>query len=146
MYKSLFSLMVVVFLAGCATDGGVYRPQSQQQNSVYGTIYSVDHIPLQVNDTSGVGIAGGAVVGGLLGNRVGKGNGRKLATILGAVGGGYAGNEIEKNSNRRTVQGVNMRIRLDSGQQINVVQRDQGFRSGTRVRLIQQNGQWQVAN
>ena len=41
---------------------------------------------------SPVGIATGAVVGGLLGNQVGKGNGRTLATVAGAVGGGYLGN------------------------------------------------------
>ena len=38
----------------------------------------------------------GAVVGGLLGNQVGGGNGKTLATIAGAVGGGYLGNEIAK--------------------------------------------------
>lgn len=43
---------------------------------------------------SPVGIATGAVVGGLIGNQVGGGNGRTLATIAGAVGGGYVGNEI----------------------------------------------------
>ncbi|WP_089401503.1 glycine zipper 2TM domain-containing protein [Noviherbaspirillum humi] len=43
-----------------------------------------------------VGIGVGAVVGGLLGNQVGGGNGRTLATIAGAVGGGYVGNEIAK--------------------------------------------------
>ena len=41
---------------------------------------------------SPVGIATGAVVGGLLGNQIGKGNGRTLATVAGAVGGGYIGN------------------------------------------------------
>src|SRR5690606_13237977 len=42
---------------------------------------------------SGLGVVGGAVVGGLLGNQVGGGSGRTLATVAGAVGGGYAGNE-----------------------------------------------------
>ena len=41
---------------------------------------------------SPVGIATGAVVGGLLGNQIGGGNGRTLATVAGAVGGGYIGN------------------------------------------------------
>jgi uncharacterized protein YcfJ len=36
------------------------------------------------------------VVGGLLGNQVGGGKGKTLATIAGAVGGGYLGNEIAK--------------------------------------------------
>jgi uncharacterized protein YcfJ len=35
------------------------------------------------------------VVGGLLGNQVGGGNGKKLATVAGAVGGGYAGNKVQ---------------------------------------------------
>lgn len=41
------------------------------------------------------GTAIGAVVGGLLGNQIGGGNGRKIATVAGAAAGGYAGNRIE---------------------------------------------------
>ncbi|WP_229416056.1 glycine zipper 2TM domain-containing protein [Pseudoduganella armeniaca] len=41
-----------------------------------------------------VAIGTGAVVGGLLGNQVGHGNGKKLATLAGIIGGGYVGNEI----------------------------------------------------
>lgn len=47
-------------------------------------------------NNSPVGIGIGAVVGGLLGNQVGSGDGKTLATIAGAVGGGYIGNEIAK--------------------------------------------------
>lgn len=46
-----------------------------------------------------VGIGVGAVVGGLLGNQVGGGNGKKLATVAGAIGGGMLGNQIA-NGNR----------------------------------------------
>lgn len=46
-----------------------------------------------------VAIGTGAVVGGLLGNQVGSGNGRKLATIAGVIGGGMLGNQIA-NQNR----------------------------------------------
>jgi uncharacterized protein YcfJ len=45
-----------------------------------------------------VGIGTGAVIGGLLGNQVGKGKGRTLATIAGAIGGGYLGNEVQERS------------------------------------------------
>lgn len=45
---------------------------------------------------SPLGIGIGAVVGGLLGNQVGGGTGKTLATVAGAVGGGYVGNEIAK--------------------------------------------------
>jgi uncharacterized protein YcfJ len=44
-------------------------------------------------------IGTGAVVGGLLGNQVGSGNGRKLATVAGIIGGGYLGNQYA-NQNR----------------------------------------------
>lgn len=50
--------------------------------------------PVAKNSAVGIGI--GAVVGGLLGNQVGSGDGKTLATIAGAVGGGYIGNEIAK--------------------------------------------------
>src|SRR3954470_15862180 len=43
-----------------------------------------------------VGIVGGAVVGGLLGNQIGKGTGKTVATVGGAVAGGFVGNEVEK--------------------------------------------------
>ena len=46
-----------------------------------------------------VAIGTGAVVGGLLGNQVGHGNGRKLATLAGMIGGGMLGNQIA-NQNR----------------------------------------------
>jgi uncharacterized protein YcfJ len=40
----------------------------------------------------------------LIGNQVGGGNGRKLATIAGAIGGGYVGNEIAKRNQQRQPQ------------------------------------------
>lgn len=52
--------------------------------------------PAPVVQNSPIGIGVGAVVGGLLGNQIGGGKGKTLATIAGAVGGGYVGNEIAK--------------------------------------------------
>jgi uncharacterized protein YcfJ len=49
-----------------------------------------------VPHNSPIGIGVGAVIGGLLGNQVGSGDGKTLATIAGAVGGGYVGNEVAK--------------------------------------------------
>jgi uncharacterized protein YcfJ len=43
-----------------------------------------------------VGIGTGAVIGGLIGNQVGGGTGKKLATVAGIIGGGYLGNEVAK--------------------------------------------------
>ncbi|HLD65691.1 MAG TPA: glycine zipper 2TM domain-containing protein [Pseudomonas sp.] len=44
-----------------------------------------------------VGSVIGAVAGGLLGNQVGGGNGKKIATVAGAAAGGYAGNKVQEN-------------------------------------------------
>ncbi len=58
----------------------IYQPQPQAA-SVFGNVNPVQ---------TGIG----AVIGGLLGSQVGKGNGRTLATVAGVIAGGYAGNEI----------------------------------------------------
>ena len=63
-----------------AQPSTVYAPQPQPV-SAYGNVNPVQ---------TGVG----AVIGGLLGSQVGKGNGRTLATVAGVIAGGYAGNEI----------------------------------------------------
>ena len=41
------------------------------------------------------------MIGGLLGNQVGGGNGKKLATVAGAVAGGAAGRQIQGNSQQK---------------------------------------------
>ena len=82
--------------AHCSNCGTVVATRTYQRAAEHG---------------SGLGIAAGAVVGGLLGNQVGGGNGRSLATVAGAVGGGYAGNEIEKRSRTTTVTQVRVRMR-----------------------------------
>jgi uncharacterized protein YcfJ len=49
------------------------------------------------------GTAIGAIAGGLLGNQVGGGKGKTLATVAGAVGGGYAGHEVQQNRQENNV-------------------------------------------
>ncbi len=84
--------------------------------------------------TSGVGIAGGAVVGGLLGNQIGGGTGRTLATIAGAVGGGYAGNEVEKNVRSTTSYVVD--VRMENGKTRSFPQTSENWRVGDQVRVV----------
>lgn len=78
-----------------------------------GTVISTHTYQKPAAQGSGVGMVSGAVVGGLLGNQVGGGNGRTLATVAGAVGGGYAGNAIEKRVRSTTVTQV--RVRMKNG-------------------------------
>jgi len=102
-----------------------------------GRIESV-HAIQQAAKPSGVGIAAGAVLGGILGNQVGSGNGRTLATVAGAVGGGYAGNEVEKRS--RATTSYQVRVRMDDGRLRTFPYAAQpGWAAGERVRVV--NGQ-----
>ncbi|MFZ6673336.1 glycine zipper 2TM domain-containing protein [Undibacterium sp. Xuan67W] len=90
------------------------------------------HTVQQQAKPSGIGVAAGAVLGGILGHQVGNGNGRTLATVAGAVGGGYAGNEVEKRSGTNTVYQV--KVRMDDGSLRTYPQN--GWRVGDRVKAV----------
>lgn len=49
------------------------------------------------------GTATGALIGGVLGNQVGGGNGKKLATVAGAAIGGFTGNKLQKRAQANDV-------------------------------------------
>ena len=84
---------------------------------------------------SGVGVVAGAVLGGVLGNHVGGGNGRALATVAGAVGGGYAGNEVEKRS--RATTSYQVRVRMEDGSMRSFpYAHEPDWSVGDRVRVI----------
>ncbi len=84
---------------------------------------------------SGVGVVAGAVVGGLLGNQVGGGSGKTLATVAGAVGGGYAGNEIEKRTRKSNAYEVD--VRLDNGQRRSFrYETEPNWRAGDRIKVV----------
>ncbi len=59
------------------------------------------------------GTAVGAIAGGLLGNSVGRGNGRPAATIVGAVIGGIVGSEIGRSMDK-TDRVLAQRAELDA--------------------------------
>ena len=75
------------------------------------------------------------MVGGILGNMVGGGRGRTLATIAGAAlgaAGGYAGEKALTKQN-----GLEITVELENGQQLSIVQAaDQQFSPGERVRVL----------
>ena len=93
-------------------------------------VRAIQHTP----STSGVGIAGGAIVGGLLGNQIGGGTGRTLATVAGAVGGGYAGNEVEKRTRTTTTYEVD--VRMENGKTRSFPQSAENWRVGDQVRVV----------
>jgi outer membrane lipoprotein SlyB len=86
-------------------------------------------------DGSGLGAAGGAVVGGLLGNQVGGGHGRDAMTVVGVIGGALAGNQIEKQV--KTTHSYQTTVRMADGSSRAVAQATQPeWRNGDRVKIV----------
>ena len=83
-------------------------------------------------DGSAVGMVAGGVVGALLGNQIGKGTTRDIATIAGAAGGAYAGKKIEENT--KTVKRWDVSVRFDNGEERSFsFDKDPGFSAGSPV-------------
>ncbi len=99
-----------------------------------GRIESVRSVQTQAKP-SGVGVVGGAVVGGLLGNQIGGGSGKTLATVAGAVGGGFAGNEIEKRTRTQATYEVNVRME-DGKMRTFPYDKQPNWSTGDRVRVV----------
>ena len=99
-----------------------------------GVIEAVNEVDTR-GQGSGVGAVGGAVVGGLLGNQVGSGHGRQLATVAGAIGGAFAGNQIE--GKVKTTHSYDITVRMNDGDVRTIHQAEQpSWRSGDHVRIV----------
>lgn len=77
-----------------------------------GTVESINLVETAAK-TSGVGAVAGGLTGALLGNQIGRGDGRTVMTIAGGAGGAYLGNKIEQNTHRTS--SYKIVVRLDNG-------------------------------
>ena len=107
----------------------------------YGRVTNVEVIRTQEPGTSGTtGAIIGGIAGAVIGNQIGRGTGKDLATIAGGIGGAVAGNEIAKNANTQVRDTYRVSVQVDGGAYRTY---DMGtavdLRSGDRVRI--QNGQ-----
>jgi outer membrane lipoprotein SlyB len=137
-----------LLLGGCAYNAGSrdYRGyQVMGEQSVrFGVVESVRDVRINPRET-GVGTAGGAVLGGIAGSNVGGGSGQVAGAIGGAILGGILGQNIEKSANER--QGFEVTVMLDSGKYLAVVQEaDENFRPGDRVRVLSGRGTTRVTH
>ncbi len=99
-----------------------------------GVIQSVREIA-QPGNGGAIGIVGGAMVGGLLGNQVGAGRGKDIATVAGAVGGAVAGNEIQKRVD--TAKRYEIAGRFDDGsRRVFTEANPPAWRAGDRVKVV----------
>lgn len=96
-YLLSLGLMSVMSAAAAQT----YGPQDEGRRFSDGSKVECRNVEVQKNSRDPNRVAGtaiGAVVGGLLGNQVGSGNGKKVATVGGAVAGGAIGRKVQGNS------------------------------------------------
>jgi len=131
-------LVVTVLLAGCASSksGEVYaRGEARQVMTVdLGVVEFVKEVRVE-GSKSGLGTAGGAIIGGVAGSTIGGGNGSTLAALGGAILGGIAGNVVEEKLT--DFNGLEITVKLDSGKAIATVQaNDVMFAVGDRVRVL----------
>jgi len=94
---ALLAALVTALGAPFAAQAADYSNRVSECHNC-GTVISTRTYQKPAASGNGVGIVGGAVIGGLLGNQ---------------VGGGYAGNEIEKRARSTTVTEV--RVRMSDG-------------------------------
>lgn len=90
-----------------ATGAALSAPpaQAQAHRSQHQVCRDVETKEIQSKDNNRlIGTGVGAVAGGVLGNQVGSGKGKTLATVAGAVGGGYAGNQIQKSHQNKNAR------------------------------------------
>lgn len=81
-----------------------------------------------------LGTVGGAVVGGLLGNQIGGGSGKKIATVAGAAAGGYAGNKVQGNMQKNdTYTEMERRCEMVTDTREEVVGYNVSYRIGDRT-------------
>jgi outer membrane lipoprotein SlyB len=99
-----------------------------------GTVDSIREVTTR-GDSNGLGAAGGAVVGGLLGNQAGGGHGREAMTVVGAIGGAFAGNQIQKQVN--ATHSYETTVHMNNGAMRTVVQANRPeWHDGDRVKIV----------
>jgi uncharacterized protein YcfJ len=129
--KLLLAATVLSFSCGAfaqADHAPAYGARAKRKATLCDTCGTVQETKLEKRKGEGgaVGIVGGAVAGGLLGNQVGKGHGREAATAAGAVIGAIAGDRI---ANSQPQAYVNQPREVRSCRTVNdVQQRLTGYR------------------
>jgi len=143
------ALSALALLAGCATgsnSASVYdRNQAQREQVVrMGKVESVRRVTIDRGQT-GVGTAGGAIVGGVAGSTIGGGRGQIISSVLGAIAGGIAGQAVEGGVSKR--EGLEITVRFDNGELRSLVQEaDEMFYVGDRVRVLSGTGATRVTH
>ncbi len=148
--KLILCLPVALLFSSCAQDsmsGDTYsRNETRQaQNVSTGRITALR--PVKIEGGNQTGTIVGGIAGGVLGSTIGGGRRANTAgAIGGALLGGAVGSHAEQGLGSRN--GVEITVRRDGGGSLAVVQevsRNEEFRIGDRVRILESGGRTRVA-
>lgn len=142
---SIPTISLALLLAACGPqDGGaanagqaaaVPKPAAVAPASPRGVVTAVTPI-VSADKPTGAGAVVGGVLGAAVGNQIGGGKGRKVATVIGAVGGAKVGHEIERQRSIH-VTGYRVDVKLDSGATHSfTLAGSSGLVTGQRVRVV----------
>jgi outer membrane lipoprotein SlyB len=131
---SLSIIRVGLAAAAALLLAGAPVAQAQNKCTDCGRVQSIRYVE-EKGQGSGLGMLGGAVVGGVVGHQIGSGRGNTVATVAGAAGGAYVGNEVEKNSKKKSYWSVT--LRMDGGETRTFTYSSKpAVNEGERVKLV----------
>ncbi|HAS8153780.1 glycine zipper 2TM domain-containing protein [Vibrio vulnificus] len=139
MKKWLYCLLVMPFLVHANYERNVAKPVNKV---IYGEVESVRYISQQEimrSQAEGWKTLLGATMGGLVGNQFGGGTGKEVATAIGAVAGAMIVQNQGQSEYRIEYQLVELLIKTEKGQLINVIQdvdKNMLFNRADKVRML----------
>ncbi len=124
-WKIACSCLVAMAFAtgGCTTpdSANVYSKQEMRTPAKVRSGVIEQIRPVKMEDSSGVGVVSGAVIGGVAaGSNIGRGSGSFVAGIAGALLGGVLGDKIERGIVRKDV--LEITVRMQSGERLVIVE------------------------
>ena len=155
MFKKIIAIVALMTAVSAFAWDGQYQGSTyrgdqamQAQDARIGIVEDIRRVQIvNNNDQNYAGYAGtavGAGLGGLLGSKVGSGNGSTAAAIIGAAAGGALGYKAANTMNRDRYESLEITVSLRDGNAIVITQAiDQNaasLRPGDRVRVI--GGGW----
>lgn len=140
MKQIILLAMSALLLTSCAreisSDVYVARQVGEVSTTYAGVIRSVREVCVEAHgqlEDNGLGIAGGGLVGGVLGSSIGRGH--FVPTAVGAIAGAVTGSLIEKKAKQQNA--LEYVVQLENGELITVVQGlDQVFNPGQPVYVM----------
>ncbi len=139
MKKWLYCLLFMSFLVHADYERNVAKPVNKV---IYGEVESVRYISQQEimrSQAEGWKTLLGATIGGLVGNQFGGGTGKEVATAIGAVAGAVIVQNQGQSEYRIEYQLVELLIKTEKGQLINVIQdvdKNMLFNRADKVRML----------